>query len=133
MPLTPEEKVRVRYHLGYAEVNEYTGFVAGGPAGLQSAWQVEGSMNRLLEASLPLVRSKLAACDALDDSRSDEDMVDVALVTKLGDIEISPLSFEHRDRMYQQRVAELARALGVTVNPFDPARGGGLNVSVRHG
>lgn len=132
MPLTTEEKVRIRHHLGFLNVAEAYTFVLGVPAGVETQFIIEGAMNRVLEAALPLLRQKLAQCDDLDARLTNEDVTDLALVAKLGEIESSGNAFEQLKGMLDHRRREIARILGVMPNPFDQVGWGGVNVPVRH-
>lgn len=132
MPLTPQEKVLIRHHLGFLNVAEAYTFVLGTPAGVETQFVIEGAMNRILEDAMPLVRNLLSQCELIAASLTDEDMIDITLVNELGEIKTNRMSFRERREMYDWRRQELANAFGVYANPFDKRAWGGVNVPVRH-
>jgi hypothetical protein len=129
---TDEEKVRCRHHLGFLNVQEAYTFVLGTPAGVETQFIVEGALNRMLPAAMPLFRELLAKCDSTEAQRFDDQESLVA--SKVGSIDL-------RGREGQVALAlqydywrqALANLLGVYVNPFDKRSdlsGGGVNVRV---
>ncbi len=132
--LTPEEKVRIRHHLGYLNVQEAYTFVLGTPAGVETQFLIEGAMDRLLPTAVPLVRELVSKCDATEAQRfeSQENLV----AAQVGSITLRGRE-EQRDlaHSYDHWRNALANALGTTPNPYDlrPDHGlaGGLNVPVR--
>lgn len=130
---TDEEKVRCRHHLGFLNVQEAYTFVLGTPAGVETQFIIEGALNRMLPAALPLFRELLAKCDSTEAQRFEDQEALVA--SKVGSIDL-------RGREGQVGLAlqydywrqGLANLLGIYVNPFDKrsdvSGGGGLNVRV---
>lgn len=131
--LTDEEKVRVRHHLGFLNVQEAYTFVLGTPAGVETQFVIEGSMNRLLPAALPLVRELLAKCDATEAQRFEDQEVLVA--TKVGSIDLA--GSKEQDglvRNYGYWRESLANVFGAYTNPYDKRAdltSSGLNVRVQ--
>lgn len=125
MPLTEEEKVRVRSHLGYLNVADVQTFVLGTPASVETQFIIEGAMNKVLEAALPYVRNVLGECEGiltqLRDNREN------LAVKKLGDIELNDREFEQLRQRYDFWKGKLADAFGVYENPFSKVPGGGIN------
>jgi hypothetical protein len=116
--LTDEEKVKVRHHLGFLNVQEAYTFVLGTPAGVETQFIVEGAMNRLLPAALPLVRNLLCKCDETECQRF-ESQPNLA-AAKVGNIELR--GKDEQDalvRNYDYWRQALANAFGVYTNPFD--------------
>ena len=60
MPLTPEEKVLIRFHMGYPTQTQLRAMAAGLPTTIQSNWQIDAVLNNpLQEETLPLIRNVL--------------------------------------------------------------------------
>jgi hypothetical protein len=129
MPLTEDEKVRIRDHLAFLNVAPSFTFVLGTPAAVETQFIIEGSMVRVLEAAIPLLREKLCWCDSTRHQML-EAQKDV-FVKRVGDIELDPKEgMKILRQNYATWVGELANLLGVYRNPFDKREDGGLNVPV---
>ena len=64
MPLTDQEKVRIRDHLAYANTSELSTFVLGLPAGIETQFLIEKAMSDfVLEEAVPLIREILCQLD----------------------------------------------------------------------
>lgn len=135
--LTPDERVRIRHHLGFLNVQEAATFALGVPAAVETQFVIEGAFDKLLEAALPLVRRLLAACDSTEAQFFDNQ--ENLAVTKVGGIQLrddegNELMGANKRYDYWRRA--LANAFGIWVNPFDGRPGlgagsNGINVSVR--
>ena len=66
MPLTDAEKQRARYHLGYPSLTTAAAIQFGVPALTQTNFLVENALSRLLEVSLPQVRSIIKTMDDIE-------------------------------------------------------------------
>lgn len=128
MPLTEEEKVRVRGHLGFLNVADVQTFVLGTPASVETQFIIEGAMNKVLEHALPYVRNTLGELDAIL-AQFRENRENLA-VSKIGDIELNDREFEKLQQRYGFWQGKLADAFGVYVNPFSKVPGGGINSPV---
>lgn len=128
MPLTELERVKVRGHLGFVNLTQVSTFAVGTPAGVESAFVIEGAMNNVPEAALPLLRQYLAVLDKIEAQKVD-DLENMA-VDKLGNIELRADEQEALDRQYERWQGKVADLLGVYVNPFSKAGGRGINVPV---
>jgi hypothetical protein len=127
---TPQEKVRVRHHMGYLNVAEAFTFVMGTPAGVETQFLIEGALNRLLDDAMPELRRILAACDQVEQQMLE--YVEALGVSKLGQIEIDPKLQQKLRSEYDRWVAALANLLGVPRNPFDNrTKTGGVNARVQ--
>lgn len=128
---TDEEKVRARHHLGFLNVQEAYTFVLGTPAGVETQFIIEGALNRMLPAAVPLFRELLAKCDSTEAQRFDDQEALVA--SKVGGIDLrgreGQIGLALQYDYWRQGLANL---LGIYVNPFDKRTdlGGGLNVRV---
>jgi hypothetical protein len=132
MPLTVDERVRIRWHGGYLNVAEAYTFVLGVPSSVETQFMIEGAMDRILESALPLVRSILAELDRMMiELWGTSELLDVS---KLGNISIDPDLHKKRLRLYDYAVNSLMQLLGCQRNPFDKrlSSGGGMNVAVQN-
>lgn len=128
--LTDDEKVRIRHHLGYLNVDAASTFVIGIPAGVETQFMIEGAFSRLLPAAIPQVRKLLRYCECTEEQRftSQPNAVvkQVDGITMGGTEEQEMLS-----KSYDQWRAALANMFGVVPNPFDHRyAGGSINLRV---
>lgn len=121
MPLTPQEKVRIRDVLGFLNVANAETFALGMPAGVETQFLIEGAMNRVPEDALFLVREHLERLVALD-GQSDEDN-ELMAVNAIGDISINQQEQEQIDKRRRYWRGRLCNAMGVQPNPFDQTNG----------
>lgn len=130
--LTDDEKVRVRHHLGYLNIQEAQTFILGIPAGVQTSFIIEGAMNKVLDAALPLVRRLLATLDTIEGQMVDD--AELAAVNGIGDIEINQKEQAQLRDQYDYHRRGLGNCFGVVPNPFDTRfeGGAGINVPVVH-
>lgn len=130
--LTPEEEVKVRHHLGYLNVQEASTFFLGVPAGVETQFQIEGALVRILPQAVPLIRQLICKCDEAECLRA-ETTPDRVTAKQVGDIVLA--GKEGADaviRDYQYWRQALANAVGSYANPFDARDDlrNGLNVPV---
>ncbi len=129
MPLTPEEKVQVRHHLGYLNVQESQTFVLGVPAGVQTQFIIEGAMNRVMEVALPQVRRHVGILDKIESQMIDDQ--ELLAVQSVDEIVINPEEMKKLKAEYLYWRQGLANLLGVYPNPYDGRFAGrSMNVSV---
>jgi predicted Zn-dependent protease len=131
VPLTEDEKVKIRHHLGFLNVAEAMTFVLGTPAAVETQFLVEGAMNRVLESALVQVRRHVQILDTIEQQKIDD--LELLAVTKVGEIEIRQDEQEALDRQYERWQASLANLLGIYPNPWDKRNESGFNVPVMHG
>ena len=130
MPLTPQEKVKIRHHAGYLNAAEQMAFVLGAPAGVETQFLIEGAMNRILEDALPELRRHLGILDKIEESIIEN--LDFLVAEKLGDITIDANVMEKLTKQYDYWVASMCALMGVNRNPFDQRlKMRGINVGVR--
>lgn len=128
--LTDDEKVRIRHHLGYLNVDEASTYVIGLPAGVETQFAIEGAFSRLLPAAIPQVRKLLRYCECTEEQRFTSQPN--AVVKKVDGIE---MGFAEEQEMlaknYDYWRSALANMFGVMANPFDRRYGGAsLNIPV---
>ena len=131
MPLTEQEKVSIRDHMGYLNVAEVYTFVLGTPAGVETQFLIEGAMQRVLESALPRLRNVLQVLEQIR-AQKVANLENLA-VSKLGNIELRADEQKQLDAQYDQWVGVLENMIGCPRNPFDKRGGGGLNLPVLHG
>ena len=136
--LSDQQKVKVRHHLGYLNVQQDQTFVLGTPAAVETQFIIEGAMDRVLLAAVPELNRQLTILDGLE-----EQMVcnqeNVALL-KIGEITMNSTDPKNNEqtqlrKMYKYWQKSLANIMGIDSNPFDKRDsiyGGGISVSVRH-
>ena len=134
--LTAAEKVKVRHHMGYLNVQDAQTFTLGTPASVETQFIIEGAMNRVLAEALPLLREILSELDRIEQQRRcNRENIQV---TQLGEISINSTGPDRELRQlvqeYDYTVDALANILGCVRNPFDKRKGhfgtGGVNVRV---
>ena len=64
MAFNDQEKVRIRHHTGYSNVSAAQSFSLGVPAAVETAFLIEGAMNRVLPAAELLDFVSLFLCIA---------------------------------------------------------------------
>lgn len=133
--LTEAERGRARHHLGYGEVQSASTFVLGIPAGVQTAFMIEGAFPRLLPQAEARFRKYLDRLDAIE--QQIEDNTENLAVNKVCEIELRPDEFDQLVRRYKYWQRAIGNMLQVPPNPFDLrfssfAGGGGINAPVHH-
>lgn len=111
MPLTAEEKDRVRYHLGYTSVQPAAAIDYGIIRPVQTAFLVELAMTNLLEEALPRVRRYLTTLDELECLLAES--AERLAARRLGDIELRDSEPDLIEREYDRWTGRLADVLGV--------------------
>jgi hypothetical protein len=119
--LNEHEKVKVRHHLGYLNVQEAPTFVLGVPGAVETQYTIEGAMNRILEEAVPEVRRHIQILDSIEEqSIANHELLQI---TRIDTIDVNSTG-EHREQrqlrqVYNSWVDSLANLLGTTRNPFD--------------
>lgn len=127
------DRVRVRYHLGYLNVQEASTFQLGVPAALPTLFMVEGAMEKLIPEAVPMVRSLLDRLDCIQEELFGG--IDFASYKEIDKIVVNEDRFAELGKYYRLALQSLAGMLGVPPNPYDPrewAAGVSLNVRVNH-
>lgn len=128
--LTPDEKVRIRHHLGFLNVDEASTFVIGVPAGVETQFTIESAFSRLLPEAIPKVRELLEELDCTEKqmSRSQAN----AVVKSVDGITMGGADEQELLRKnYDRWRSSLANVFGVVPNPFDRRYASiGLNLRV---
>lgn len=129
MPLTDQEKVKLRHHTGYLNVGEAATFVLGTPAGVETQFIIESAFDRVLEVALPEIRRHMQILDGIEEQMvTDHELL---AVEKLGEITVNTKEQEKLTRRYDYWVESLCNLLGAYRNPFDRRLGSrGINAKV---
>lgn len=132
--LTEEEKVQIRHHLGYLNVQAASTFQLGIPAGVQTQFMIEGAWDKVLPQAEVMLKRWLCRCNDVETEVFGQ--LDLANVQETGNVKVNPDRLKELAKYYRLAQQSVANLLGVVPNPFDMrdwvmAGGGGLNVPVR--
>lgn len=131
--ISEEDKNRARKHLGYGQVQQSSTFVLGVPAGVQTAFMIEGSWSRILPSAERQFRQVLDQLDAIE-CQFMGDMGNLA-TESVGNVKMNLKEMPMlMDQHYAYWCGVLSNMLQVPRNPFDARLGAGavLNVPVSH-
>lgn len=130
MSFTPEEKVKIRHHLGYLNVTNAATFVLGIPQAVETQFIIERAFDLVLPEALTEARRHISICDSIESQMiCDHDLL---AVKKVGEIETREDEHDKLRREYDHWRNALANVLGIYPNPFDKRFTGGANVRVSH-
>jgi len=130
------ERVSIRRHMGYLNVDASQTFSLGIPAAVQTQFMIEGAMNRVLPEAYDEVRRLVAILDGVEQQIIDDQ--ELLAVSKVDEIDIRQDEFKQLVKQYLFWQASLANLMGIPPNPFDQrfapyANGaGGINANVIH-
>lgn len=116
MALTPTEKERVRYHLGYGSVNPAAAISFGLPALIQPLFIVENAMNQLPAESEDRIRRLLKIMDDVECRLVDAQPALAA--AKLGELEPRENHPDLLEKEYVRWGYRLADTLRVPIYPY---------------
>lgn len=130
MALTTAERERVRYHLGYLQVQPAAAMTFGLPRPIQTLFIVESAMERILEVAIPRVRRILDVLDKVE-CRLESAQARLA-ATQLGDLHLRDGEPDLLEREYDRWARRLADIFGVPLYPyakrFQSSRAGNVSV-----
>lgn len=129
--LNPEEKVRVRHHLGYPQVTEARTFFLGYPISAPVTTMAEGSMDKIQPAAENMVRILLDRLDGIEAQMLEDQ--ELLAVKQVDEIEINGEEFDKLTQQYQHWQKSLGNLLGIPPNPYDQrfmGAGSGINIGV---
>lgn len=135
MPLTVEEKVLIRFHLGYPTQTQLRAMSAGLPTTIQSNWQIDAVLNNpLQEETLPLIRNILKQLETICWRHMPMGSVEHQ-VEQIEEIKINLRHQAMLNQDYQYWQNRMAQTLCVPINPdfsgvFDIYGGGPRNFTV---
>jgi len=116
MPLTDQEKQRVRYHLGYPSLTDAASVAFGVPMMNQTNFLVESALTRLLEASLPQVRQISSVMDGIEQKLIDAQ--DRLAAQKLEELTLNNNEPDMLEKEYRRWGNRLADIVGAPIYPY---------------
>lgn len=115
------EKVKVRHHCGFLNVQEAATFVLGTPASVETQFIIEGAMNRILEEAIPELRRHLSILDQIEEQSIQN--IELLQITKIDTIVVNSTGPDREQRQiretYNYWVDSLCNIMGIARNPFD--------------
>lgn len=114
MPLSDQQKARVRYHMGYPDTSVGLQVFAG------SAWEYERTllldtaMEIVNETSVTRIQTLLQTLDRIDEQLGS--VGDRRKAAKIGEITLNPKEQAELEELYAAHAHRLADVIGVSVN-----------------
>jgi hypothetical protein len=136
MPIDAAEKERVRFHLGYPEIQAAASIQFGIPRPMQTAFLVESAMNLIIEEAVDRVRRIIKVMDDIEMKLIESQ--DRLAAIQLSDLHLrdnEPDQLEHEYVRWGYRLADL---IGVPVYVYSTRyrssfTAGVSSIPVRHG
>jgi hypothetical protein len=125
---TEEEKVRIRYHLGYLQSDLVLSTLLGISALAQPQFLVEGGMNRMPDTAVSMVRMLIGRCDQTEQQLFDAQEFIVA--SKVDETEINPDKIPQLQERYRYWTQKLADQFGVPINAYSAAFQAGAGTAI---
>lgn len=114
--LTDAEKARIRYHLGYTNINDPFAMSLGVPQATQFQFDLELNFQKLDPVAEPFVRRCIAELDCIEKQKSD--FRQSLEFKRTGSVEFrGSEAFAELDIQHRQWRAKLADSLGTYPNP----------------
>ncbi|TXH58680.1 MAG: hypothetical protein E6Q97_01430 [Desulfurellales bacterium] len=131
--LTPDEKSRVRRHLGYPETTSVSAYAMGIPTTVQGMFLVDSAVDHLEDSAADRVRNLLAILDGMEQKILKA--ICTLTVESVGDIRMrgaqqGMTGTDLLEREYRRWAQRLADCLGVPMYPYTNRFGGGINIPV---
>lgn len=117
MGFTDDEKVRIRHHLGYLNVAQSQTFVLGTPAAVQTQFQIEGAMDKVLPAAMGKARQLIQYLEIIEGQMIGD--LELLAVDAVDEITIRKTEQSELKREYMYHREGLANLLGIYPNPYD--------------
>ena len=109
--LTPQEKARTRYHLGYLGVQVADSLSFGQPIPIQTLFIVEAAMDNLILEHVPKVRSLLDVLDGMECRLLAA--ADRLAASAIGELKLRDNEPDQIEKEYYRWAGRLADTLGV--------------------
>lgn len=137
---TEEERARIRYHLGYINIDPVSALALGFPSAQQAMFSVETAMDRIIPAAVARTQRMAANLDEIECQMMDAlkrlkaQKVDTLQLRDSNDARTEGDLLEVEYRRWAMRLAD---QLGVTLNPYcerfrGMGPGGGMSARVVH-
>lgn len=127
--LTDSDRVRVRYHLGYLNIEPVQSIQLGFPAAQQAEFLVETAMDRLMAAAVPKLLEILNTLECIEGLM--RQALPHLLAQQIGELKIRNTNEEGTsqdllEKEYARWAKRLADHLGVPLNVYSTRFQGGL-------
>ncbi len=116
MAFTDPEKERIRYHLGYVEVQPAASIQFGVPRPIQTIFLVETAMNNILQVAEDRVRRIVGVMDGVEEQLIDAQARLAA--TQLDELHLREDEPDKLEKEYVRWGCRLADVLGVPIYPY---------------
>jgi hypothetical protein len=116
MPLTDQDKMQIRRHLGYPLVASQAAVAFGVPRPLSTSFILEQNMNQLMEIAVGAVRSYIAQLNCIEEKLVGAQNYLVA--EKLEDLTLRDNHPQLLEEEFNRWAKRLADALGVPLYPY---------------
>lgn len=116
MPLTTQDREKIRYHLGYINVQPAASITFGVPRPQQTLFLVETAMSNILEESIPRVRQIVSVLDSIECKLIDAQ--ERLKATELGELKLRRDETDALDKEYLRWASRLADLLGVPLYAY---------------
>ena len=116
MPLSESDKERVRYHLGYLEVQGAASIQFGIPRPLQTVFLLEDAMNNVIANAISRVQKILTVMDGIEERLIEAQ--DRLAAIRLDSLELRANEPDQLEREYVRWGHRLADILGVPIYPY---------------
>lgn len=126
--MSEADKIRVRRHMGYPAVDNIQTIQHSVPAGLQTLFALNSTLEKITESLLPEVLRWCSECECTEcEVFGNKDMANVESV---GTVKVNRLRLRELRDTYLLAQQNLANVLGSVPNPFDQRQwlsgGGGI-------
>jgi hypothetical protein len=131
MALTPPQRARIAYHLGFPGISQATAIALGFPAASHTRFILESALERLLPDYEPMVLRALTECECIDGQLADarKNRIQVSSVDTIN--LRGPGELEDLEDQYSLWTDKLADLLGVVKNPFSLTHARGQVMAVQ--
>lgn len=116
MPLTSQDRERIRYHLGYINVQPAASITFGVPRPQQTLFLVETAMSNVLEETIPRVRRMASILDEIECRLIDAQ--ERLKATRMGEISLRADEPDALEKEYLRWAQRLADVLGVPLYAY---------------
>lgn len=116
MPLNTQDREKIRYHLGYINVQPAASITFGVPRPQQTLFLVETAMSNVLEEAIPRVRKMVSVLDEIECRLIDAQ--DRMKATSMGEIKLREDEADALEREYLRWAQRLADVLGVPLYAY---------------
>lgn len=119
--LTEEERVRVRYHLGYLSVSPASAIALGYPSAQHALFLVEHAMDRILPAAVSRLQEIVRTLDQIECAMRDS--IVRLKAAQVGEVRLRGAAGDESEgelleREYRRWAGRLADHLGVALNVY---------------